>query len=130
MTYLQHETGNDTVELAALVVERLALFARALLPRAQCAEVLDGLGHCLPVQAHCDPAGPVALQDGLAVHLNVEVHLGSALRLGVLLLLLLLGEGAAGRGGEQDQAEQDQEAGAQHVLVGTRDAWRCVVWRL
>ena len=45
------------MELGALVVERLTALAHALLARAERAEVLDGLGHDVAVQAHDDAAG-------------------------------------------------------------------------
>jgi len=41
VTSLEHELRDDTVELAALVGERLARFAGALFPSAERAEVLD-----------------------------------------------------------------------------------------
>ena len=44
------------MELGALVVERLAALAHALLASAERAEVLDGLGHDVAVQAHDDAA--------------------------------------------------------------------------
>jgi len=56
-TALEHEVRDDAVELGALVVERLAALAHALLARAQRAEVLDGLGHDVAVEAHDDAAG-------------------------------------------------------------------------
>lgn len=43
VTALEHELGNDTVEVGALVVEGLAGAAGALLAGAESAEVLSGL---------------------------------------------------------------------------------------
>ena len=45
------------MELGALVVERLAALAHALLARAERAEVLDGLGHDVAVEAHHHSSG-------------------------------------------------------------------------
>lgn len=42
-TNLEHEVGNDTVELGSLEVKGFALLAHALLAGAQAAEVLSGL---------------------------------------------------------------------------------------
>ena len=44
VTTLDHERLDDTVERRALVVERLAILALALLAGTQCAEVFGGLG--------------------------------------------------------------------------------------
>jgi hypothetical protein len=52
ITTLDHELGNDAVELAALVVERFARLASALLASDEGTEVLGGLGDCLAKQAH------------------------------------------------------------------------------
>ena len=58
---LQHELRDDTVELGALEVERLARLAHALLASAERTEVLDRLGHRGAVQ----PAGtPLSLACG------------------------------------------------------------------
>ena len=57
---LDHEVGNDAVEGGALVVEGLARGARALLARAEGAEVLDSLRHGLTVEAHDDAARRLA----------------------------------------------------------------------
>ena len=68
-TDLEHELGDDAVELGASVVELLAAdAARALLARAKGTEVLGSLGHGLAVEAKQDPAL------GLAVNLDIEVH--------------------------------------------------------
>ena len=53
---LQHELGDDAVELGALVPQRLARLAHALLASAKRAEVLHGLRHRLAVQVHDDAA--------------------------------------------------------------------------
>ena len=57
LTTLQHEVRNHTVELGALVAQRLAGLAHALLAGAQRAEVLGRLGHDVRPQGHLDPAG-------------------------------------------------------------------------
>ena len=57
---LDHEVGDDAVEGGALVVEGLARGARALLARAEGAEVLDGLRDGLTVKAHDDAARGLA----------------------------------------------------------------------
>ena len=56
-TALQHKVRDDAVELGALVVERLAALAHALLARAQGSKVLDRLRHDVAVEAHDDAAG-------------------------------------------------------------------------
>ena len=56
-TALEHEVRDDAVELGALVVERLAGFTDTLLARAERAEVLDGLGHDVAVEAHHHSSG-------------------------------------------------------------------------
>ena len=48
--HLAHEVGDDTVELAALEVQHLALLAHALLASAQAAEVLCRLRHYIGVE--------------------------------------------------------------------------------
>ena len=75
-TALEHEVRDDAVELGALVVERLAALAHALLARAERAEVLHRLRHDVAVQAHHHPAG------GRAADGDVEEDLraSSALR--------------------------------------------------
>jgi hypothetical protein len=67
---LAHEVGDDAVEGGALVVERLAPPAHALLARAEGAEVLGGAGDLVGVQLHHDAAGRGAA-DG-----HVEEHAG------------------------------------------------------
>lgn len=70
VTTLDHKGLDDTVESGALVVERDASLADALLAGAEGAEVLGGLGHQRGVQLHDDAAG------GLAVDGDVEVDTG------------------------------------------------------
>ncbi len=69
LTALQHKLGDHAVELGALVVQRFALFADALLSSAQSAEIGHRLGHHIAEQAHDDTSG------WLAINLNVEEHL-------------------------------------------------------
>jgi hypothetical protein len=57
---LDHEVGDDAVERGALVVQRLARLALALLARAERAEVLDSLRDGLTVEAHGDASGRLA----------------------------------------------------------------------
>jgi hypothetical protein len=66
---LQHELRDDTVEDAALVVERLTRLSNALLTRAQRAEVLHSLWCCLAIQLHLNAPGRGA------VDFNVEEDL-------------------------------------------------------
>merc|ERR1719181_196141 len=60
VTALEHELRDDAVELAALVVQRLARLAHALFASAESAEVLDRLGDGLAVQVHDDAASSFA----------------------------------------------------------------------
>lgn len=69
---LDHEGLDDAVEAGALVVERHAGLALALLAGAQGAEVLGRLGHLRREELHHDAAG------GLAVDGDVEVDAGLA----------------------------------------------------
>lgn len=71
VTALEHELLDDAVEAAALVAERLAGFADALLAGAERAEVLAGLGELVGEELHDDSAGSGAA-DG-----DVEENLGS-----------------------------------------------------
>ena len=57
---LGHEAGDDTMELAALEVEILALGAHALLTSAEALEVLSGLGGVLGIESHLNSAGCLA----------------------------------------------------------------------
>ncbi len=54
---LDHKLLDDSVETRALVVQRLAARAQALLTRAQAAEVLSRLRHYVVVQLYNDAAG-------------------------------------------------------------------------
>ena len=54
---LGHEAWNDTVELAALEVQWLALLARSSLSSAKASEVLSCLWRVLSVECHDDSAG-------------------------------------------------------------------------
>lgn len=54
VTSLQHELRDDTVEDGALVAQRLARLAVALLASAQSPEVLNSLGDDITKQAHHD----------------------------------------------------------------------------
>ena len=68
--------GDDAVEARPLVRERLApRGADALLPGAQRAEVLDGLGHGLAVESHDDAPR------GLAADVDIEEDLVKWLKL-------------------------------------------------
>jgi len=58
---LKHEVGDDAVESGSLVVQRLALLADTLLAGAQGAEVFNGLGHDVSVEAHDDAAELLAI---------------------------------------------------------------------
>jgi hypothetical protein len=51
---LKHEARNHTVKARALVVQRLAGLASALLPRAQGTEVLHRLGYGVAVESKDD----------------------------------------------------------------------------
>lgn len=65
-TNLDHELLNHTMEDGALVVQRLARLAGALLTSAETAEVLGRLGNEVGVELHGDAAG------GLASEADVE----------------------------------------------------------
>lgn len=54
VTTLDHETGDDAVELAALVVEGFASLASTLLTGGEGTEVLGGLGDGLAIETHHD----------------------------------------------------------------------------
>merc|ERR1719240_1279952 len=66
---LKHELRDHTVEDRALVVQRLARLAHALLASAESTEVLDSLGDRLAVEAHHDATR------GLAIELDVKEDL-------------------------------------------------------
>lgn len=74
--YLNHELLNHTMEDGALVVQRLARLAIALLASAETAEVLGSLGDEIRVEFHGDAASRLASQA------DVEEDTG-ACRLGV-----------------------------------------------
>ena len=74
-TALEHEVRDDAVELGALVVQRLALLAHALLPGAKRAEVLHGEGDGITVEPHRDAPE----------RLPVDLHVGKMLLLGAIL---------------------------------------------
>ena len=57
---LGHEAGDNTMELAALEVEVLALGAHALFASAEALEVLSGLGGVLGIESHLNSAGCLA----------------------------------------------------------------------
>lgn len=82
---LDHEVGNDAVELGALVVQGLAGLADSLLAGAEGAEVLDRLGDGLAEEAEFDTA------DFLAI--NADVEEDGVSNLGGLLLRLQRGLG-------------------------------------
>mmetsp|Transcript_29599 Transcript_29599/g.76476 ORF Transcript_29599/g.76476 Transcript_29599/m.76476 type:complete len:228 (-) Transcript_29599:39-722(-) len=88
---LQHELRDDTVEDAALVVQRLAALASTLLTRAEGAEVLDRLGDGLAVEFHLDATG------GLVTDLDIEENLVGHSRAG-------RDRHSQGRGHEQREA--------------------------
>mmetsp|Transcript_28683 Transcript_28683/g.82417 ORF Transcript_28683/g.82417 Transcript_28683/m.82417 type:complete len:244 (-) Transcript_28683:38-769(-) len=69
VTTLEHEVGDDAVELAALEMQRLARLADALAARAQVHKVLDGLGDHAAEEPDRDALG------GLVPDLDVKVHL-------------------------------------------------------
>ena len=79
-TALEHEVRDDAVELGALVVERLAALAHALLARAERAEVLDRLGHDVAVQAHDDAARGRAADGDVEEDLRVFASISFASR--------------------------------------------------
>jgi hypothetical protein len=76
ITTLDHELLDHAVELAALVVERLAGLAQALLTGAESAKVLGSLGHDVVVQLECDATG------GLVADLDVEEDLAALCSVG------------------------------------------------
>lgn len=86
---LDHELLDDAVELAALVVQRLAGLADPLLARAQRPEVLGRLGHHVVVQLERHPPGRLAA-DG-------DVKEDAAALLGAFV------RGHGGGGGDRDQ---------------------------
>jgi len=57
VTTLEHEAGDHTVEGAALVAQRLAALADALLASAEAAEVLGSLGHNIREKREDNAAG-------------------------------------------------------------------------
>ncbi len=98
VTALEHEVGDDTVELGALVVQRLAHLAHTLLARAERAEVFRRAGHGVAVHTHDNTTG------GSTVDLNVEEDLA-----GDLCQLLFLGvdtvEGEKSHGKDNEQSK-------------------------
>ena len=72
VTTLDHEVWDDTMELAALVVEWLAGLAHALLTSAEAAEVLSGLWDDVAEKLKDDPA------DLLASDTDIEENLWAA----------------------------------------------------
>ena len=74
---LAHESRDDAMERAALVVKRLATLAFALLPGAERAEVLGGLGNDICEKLEDDPSGL------LSADRHVEKHPGIIFRRGV-----------------------------------------------
>ena len=80
ITTLDHEVGDNTMEGAALVVQRLARLAHALLTSAESAEVLNGLRNSLAIEAHHDAAEllTVSLDVKIDVIRDLRATLGSA----------------------------------------------------
>nr|ACN27694.1 unknown [Zea mays] len=106
VTSLEHEAGDDSVELTSLVVEGFATLANPFLSCAKSSEVLCRLRNSLPKKPHDNPAC------GLAVDLDVEVDLVGNLRQ-VLLSEVdeHLGERQCGGGEREPQANRGRAPG-------------------
>ena len=119
-TALEHEVRDDAVELGALVVERLAALAHALLARAQGSKVLDGLRHDVAVEAHDDAAR------GRAADGDVEEDLRACAcgaLIGVRLLLLESMRVAASRASDGRIPRELMRLDASRAPDG-RDSWK------
>ena len=73
VTALKHEIGNDTMELGALVGERLTTLSHALFASAESAKVLGRLGDDIVEESKSNAASR------LAINLNVKVSLAANL---------------------------------------------------